>query len=87
MNDFLEEKMEEMRVYDKVSVQWCPLIFSPVISPSVINQSSLVDKIPREGTYNMTMSSFWRICLKVDKENSEKASSYICCFSNDFSSK
>ena len=87
MNDFLEEKMEEMRVYDKVSVQWCPLIFSPVISPSVINQSSLVDKIPREGAYNMTMSSFWRICLKVDKENSEKASSYMCCFSNDFSSK
>lgn len=79
--------MKEMRLGDKVSEQWCPLIFSPVISLSVISQSSLVDKIPREGTYNVTMSSFWRIFLKVDKENSEKASSYMCCFSNDFSSK
>ena len=55
--------------------------------PPVISQSSLVDKIPMEGTYNMTMSSFWRTCLKVDKENSEKVSSYMCYFSNDFSSK
>lgn len=55
--------MEEMRLCDKVSVQWCPLIISPVISLSVMSQSSLVDKIPREGTYNVTMSSFWRICL------------------------
>ena len=31
---------------------WCPLVFSPVIiSPPVTNQSSLVDKIPREGIY------------------------------------
>ena len=29
-------------------------------------------------------SSFWRICLQVDKGSSEKASHYICCFSNAF---
>lgn len=66
---------------DKVWV-WCRLPVSAVSSVSLCWWW-----ISLEGKGFMTRSVLWRICLYVDKQSLEKASSSVCCFACSFSSK